>query len=383
MLQILSRVMDSLPGGILVYDEDEVLIFVNKIVHEVVGADADLFAVGETYEQLLRKRVARGSYPEAVGRGDAFVAERLARRRRGESNSTVNWKNGAWYSVDEQPLDGGGTVVLITDVTKLKLAETMMVEARDAATEADRVRLEFLANVSHEIRTPMNSVIGFTKLLQTSDLNDEQADHVTMVDNATRDLMSLIDDILDFSKLESRRFELETVPFDLAREIAEAFELARVMSDAQGLALSLQNEVPSGALLLGDARRLRQVLLNLLSNATKFTEAGSVSMRASTEPIGRDRVIARIEVADTGIGIGEDKIAGIFDPFVQADGSIARRYFGTGLGLSITRHLVELMGGRIEVESESGRGSLFVVEVPLAIAEKAAESESQAKLLVT
>jgi hypothetical protein len=375
--------MDSLPGGVLVYDEDEVLIFVNKIVREVVGADADLFAVGETYEQLLRKRVARGSYPEAVGREDAFVAERLARRRRGESNSTVNWKNGAWYSVDEQPLDGGGTVVLITDVTKLKLAETMMVEARDAATQADRVRLEFLANVSHEIRTPMNSVLGFTKLLQTTDLNDEQGGYLTMVDNATRDLMSLIDDILDFSKLESRKFELEAVPFDLAREIAEDFELARVMPDAQGLALSLQNEVPSGALLLGDARRLRQVLLNLLSNATKFTEVGSVSMRASIEPIGRDRVIARIEVADTGIGIAEDEIAGLFDPFVQADGSIARRYFGTGLGLSITRHLVELMGGRIDVESAIGRGSVFVVEVPLAIAEKAAESESQAELLVT
>jgi CheY-like chemotaxis protein len=225
--------------------------------------------------------------------------------------------------------------------------------------EASVAKSNFLATMSHEIRTPMNGVLGLAQLLLGTSLDDRQREYAATLLESGHGLLRIIDDILDFSKIEAGRLELESIDFDLQAMIADAARLFTVPAREKGLTLNVEvaPEVPD--LVRGDPGRLRQVIVNLMGNAIKFTASGSVTISAGVVMRAGDELTVRLEVQDTGIGIDENQLDRLFEPFTQADSSTTRRFGGTGLGLAITRQLVVLMGGRCGVDSRPGRGSSF------------------------
>jgi signal transduction histidine kinase/CheY-like chemotaxis protein len=300
------------------------------------------------------------------------------RRTRNYQQPLAHKKGTTWIETLKSPVIDGdgkviGTVGFARDISDQKMLESERENARQAAENLARTKSDFLANMSHEIRTPLNGVLGLARIgYQESQGGDSQKMFGRILESGKL-LQGVIDDILDFSKIEAGKLNVESVPIDVRNVIGQVIDLLRAQSDAKGLGLTMHASSDLPAMCLGDPVRLTQVILNLVSNAIKFTPRGNVTV--STFRDGADLVFS---VADTGIGISDEQMGALFRPFEQADSSTTRMFGGTGLGLAITKRLVELMAGRIEIRSQPGCGSTFLVRLPFKPAPAGSAAAQQA-----
>ncbi|OPY72946.1 MAG: Autoinducer 2 sensor kinase/phosphatase LuxQ [Syntrophorhabdus sp. PtaU1.Bin058] len=394
----ISSIVNTTVDGIITIDENRIIENFNQAAEKMFGYNADEVtgrSISVLMPELHESRHDRHVQAYLNGgrhKGLGAAQEVLGRRKDGSTFPIE-------LSVSEADLgDRRIFTGILRDITERKKGEEELQKAKEAAESANQAKSDFLASMSHEIRTPMNAIIGMAELMMETPLNDEQKRYIEILIHAGDNLLNIINDILDISKIEAGYLELESTGFNLQELLDKAYAIMAIRANDKGIILDCRvlPDVPVN--LIGDPSRLRQVILNLLGNAIKFTEEGEVVLVADKYIAGipdndipqppiqypqPEEVTLRFSVRDTGIGISEDKVNGIFEKFTQADSSTTRRYGGTGLGLAISKRLVELMGGRIWVTSIVGAGSTFYFTAPFRIQKEKPQSEPAAAAAIS
>lgn len=354
--QQLLAAVESLPDGFVLFDSEDKLVMANASYRRIYSDNGPIAQPGTPFADIIRYCLLQGHFPEASGRETEFFEERLTQHRTGSTNTEQRLRDGRIVRIQERCIPDGGRVGMHVVVTDLH-------RAREAAEEASRAKSAFLAHMGHEIRTPLAGILGMTELLLDRLKKPEHQALAQAVHLSGETLLTILNDLLDMSKIEAGKLELEStafVPVDLIRTVATLYELR---TEGKGLAFTLDVGPGADVGRVGDPHRIAQILHNLLSNALKFTDRGglTLSVRISTS----DEVV--FTVRDTGIGMTAEQSARMLKPFEQADAHTTRRYGGTGLGMSIVARLVEMMGGKLAVQSRFGTGTDVTVTLPLAV----------------
>ncbi|MEY2690251.1 MAG: hypothetical protein RL375_4451, partial [Pseudomonadota bacterium] len=360
---MLERALASMADGFLLCDADDRVLTWNERYLEMFPWLRAEIGVGVAFDRFVEV-ASHSLFPtdRAGSEREAWMAMRRKMHRSGSGMYEQELADGRVIHVIERRTPDGGVVSVFRDITQ---AERELARAKDAAEAANRAKSQFLAAMSHEIRTPLNGVLGMNKLLLGTPLNAQQRLYAETIRASGKALLSLINDVLDLTRIEAGRMELDPVTFDPARLLREVMAVMSARAAEKKLRCQLHLGPGLPAALLGDSSRLGQVLYNLIGNAVKFTERGSVSVSLVQRRIADGRAELEFAVVDTGIGIAADVLPRLFERFTQADSSTARRYGGSGLGLAISHEIVAMMGGRITVDSTVGRGSRFGVQVAL------------------
>ena len=398
----LTEAIESISEGFVLFDNDDRMVLCNDKYKTIFADVRDTIITGVRFEDILRAAITRAPPPDAMSDPEKWIQRRLAQHRNPTGPFEMELADGRWIQVSEKRTPDGAYVGVRTDITRMKqvekelqdrvmqmefaharlenqgvelagLAEDLAV-ARDEAEKASIVKSEFLATMSHEIRTPMNGVIGMTGMLLDTKLDSDQQVYTESIRESAEALLTIVNDILDFSKLEANRLELEDIAFDPANLIESVLDLLAPKANLKDLSLGSYVPPALPPLLRGDPGRLRQILINLVGNAVKFTSEGAVTIEADIICEMDDGIVLQFKVINSGIGISDEMQSRLFDRFTQADSSTSRRYGGTGLGLAICKKLTDLMEGDIGATSEPQKGSRFWFQVPLRFAEDATPS---------
>lgn len=346
--------MDHFPGTVYVKDDEQHVLFANSTHQSYFGINPDTLIGKRTADSLPKELAGLAQDIDEEDRHALEAAEPL------DFEKVINGRiyRSTKFRIDrpgKSPRLGGFTI----DITERKQAEQELLQAKEAAEAANYVKSQFLANMSHEIRTPMNAIIGLTQLVLDTDMTPRQREYLVKTLTSSRALLNILNDILDYSKIEAGRMQLEAQPLEIEELLHNVVDLFGVRIEEKGLELfiDIAPEVPFA--ISGDPLRLTQVLSNLVGNAVKFTAQGEVAIRVELLRRHEEDILLRFSVRDTGMGLSAEQIARLFQPFTQADESVTRKYGGTGLGLAISRRLVELMGGELTVSSSEGNGATF------------------------
>lgn len=374
---LLQEAVANIAFGFTIYDDQDRLVTCNDAYKEMYATSRDFIVSGATFADIVRQGAERGQYKEAVGCVDAWVEERVRQHQAADgTHLEQRLDDGRWLLIVEHRTPSGYIVGNRIDITARKFAELELEQhrlhleelvenrtaelavAKEAAEAASVAKSAFLANMSHEIRTPLNAITGMAHLIRRAGLTPSQAERLAKLVSASEHLLEVLNAILDLSKIEAGKFTLEEKPIRVEQILGNIVSMLYHRAQAKGLAVDQQVQtIPY--LLLGDATRLQQGVLNYANNAIKFTEKGSITLSVNLEEDAADSALLRFAVTDTGIGIPPEALARLFSAFEQADNSTSRRHGGTGLGLAITRKIAQLQGGDAGAESVPGSGSRF------------------------
>ncbi len=368
--QILFRdAIEALPDGFVIFDANDRLVTHNERFKALFYTSQEVIEVGRKYEDILRFGCQQGQfkrYRAQDAAAESFVQQRLTQHRSGFLTVEEPLDSGKWVRVVERPIRGGGTVCFAVDITELKYNENELSLSRDRAEAANQAKSNFLATVSHEVRTPMNVILGLLETVtETNELAPRTRKLLTTAHQSATQLLHILNEILDISKMESNKLELDKAAFNPIETLNRVVELTQPIAAEKGLSLEARIANLPHQEFLGDSMRLQQILFNLLSNAIKFTETGQIHLDAHYRPLDDNRFLWEFSVTDTGIGFDPAKAELLFQPFSQLDSGAKRQHEGTGLGLAICKRLVELMGGTIKAQSNPNGGATFSFALPL------------------